>query len=243
MKKSVLTLTVLAAAVSAHAQQALVTARVLSAQPVVQQVPVSDCGGGRPNGGGAAVGALAGGLAGSQIGRGHNGQIASTMIGAIGGAILGNAVEASQSRNCATRYSQQVIGYDVVYEHAGRQYMIRMDRQPGRWLQVPAPDAYYAEPPPEYDEPPYDQPDAQPPAVVMVPPPVYAPAYPQPYYYPPQQVNPDAPPYPAYPAPPMYVRPAPMYVAPSVGVGVSIGGPGRHHGHGGVSFGIGFGRP
>jgi uncharacterized protein YcfJ len=248
MKSSVFTpvrlaaLAALGIAAVAHAQQ-LVTARVLSAQPVAQQVPVSDCRGQPPTGGGAAVGALAGGLAGSQIGRGHNGQIAGTMLGVIGGAIIGNAVEASQSRGCATRYTQQVIGYDVVYEYAGRQYVTRMGSPPGQWIQVPAPDAAYDAPPPAYDgqpqqyaPPPQDYyPPAPPPGVVTAPPGAYPPpqGYPQAY---PQPYPPPPPAYPAYAAP-AYAPPPPAYVAPSFGV--SIGGRTGHHGNIGVQLGIG----
>jgi uncharacterized protein YcfJ len=244
MKKSVIALSrlaVLAAlgiAAAAQAQQPMVRARVLSAQPVMQQVPVSDCRAQQPTGGGAAVGALAGGLAGSQIGQGHNGQIAGTMIGAIGGAILGNAVEANQ-RSCATRYTEQVIGYDVTYEYAGRQYVTRMgSRPPGQWMQVPAPGGVaYAEPPPayqaqqEYTAPPPDYYPPAPSGVVTAPPAAYAPPPPRAYYPPP-------PGYPVYPAP-VYVRPAPVYVAPAVGFGVSVGG--RTGRHGGVGVGLGFG--
>ncbi|MDR1968042.1 MAG: glycine zipper 2TM domain-containing protein [Burkholderiaceae bacterium] len=239
MKKSVIALSRLAAlatlgiAAAAQAQQPMVRARVLSAQPVTQQVPVSDCRAQPPTGGGAAVGALAGGLAGSQIGRGNNGQIAGTMIGAIGGAILGNAVEANQSRGCATRYAQQVIGYDVMYEYAGRQYVTRMGSPPGRWVQVPAPEAAaYAEPPPgyqaqqEYAPPPPDYYPPAPSGVVTAPPPA---AYP--------------PPPPGYPYPaPVYVQPPPpAYVAPPVSLGLSIGGRTGHHSRGGVGVGIGLG--
>ena len=129
--------------------QSMVTARV-RAQPVVEQVPVSDCGpyGAPPSGAGAAVGALTGGLIGSQLGKG-SGHIAGAVLGALGGAFLGNAAEATQYGGyggCATRYSQRVTGYDVVYEVAGRSYQTRMAQAPGQWIQVPAPDAYHGQP-------------------------------------------------------------------------------------------------
>ena len=71
------------AAVGAHAQS-MVNARVLGAQPVVEQVPVQECGryGNQPSGVGAAVGAVSGGLIGSQIGKG-SGHIAGAILGAL----------------------------------------------------------------------------------------------------------------------------------------------------------------
>ena len=130
------------AATAAHAQS-MVTARVLGAQPVVEQVPVQECGPNRASGTGAAVGAVTGGLIGSQIGRG-NGHIAGAILGALGGAVLGNTAEAYNNGygGCATRYSQRVTGYDVTYEYQGRQYQTRTAQAPGQWLQVPAPYGY-----------------------------------------------------------------------------------------------------
>ena len=88
-------LVALGAVATAASAQSLVNARVLGAQPVVEQVPVQECGryGNQPSGAGAAVGAVTGGLIGSQIGRG-NGHIAGAILGALGGAVLGNTAEA-----------------------------------------------------------------------------------------------------------------------------------------------------
>ncbi|RDI24989.1 glycine zipper 2TM protein [Pseudacidovorax intermedius] len=52
-----------------------------------------------PSGGGAVVGGLVGGVLGNQIGHG-SGRAAATMLGVVGGALAGNAVEA---RNGAGR--------------------------------------------------------------------------------------------------------------------------------------------
>ncbi|WP_295538120.1 glycine zipper 2TM domain-containing protein [uncultured Pseudacidovorax sp.] len=52
-----------------------------------------------PSGGGAVVGGLLGGVLGNQIGHG-TGRAAATMLGVVGGALAGNAVE---SRNGAAR--------------------------------------------------------------------------------------------------------------------------------------------
>ena len=156
---AVAALTLAAAGVSA---QPMVTARVLSAQPIWEQVPVSDCApggyGGRPSGAGAGVGAVMGGLIGSQMGSG-SGHIAGAILGALGGAMLGNAAEATQRGGyhggypggCGTSYQNQVTGYDVSYEVGGRSYRTRTAQDPGPWLQVPAAglpiDPYYGQSP------------------------------------------------------------------------------------------------
>ena len=136
-------LAALGVAATAANAQSMVTARVLGAQPVVEQVPVQECGPNRASGTGAAVGAVTGGRIGSQIGRG-NGHIAGAILGALGGAVLGNTAEAYNNGygGCATRYSQRVTGYDVTYEYQGRQYQTRTAQAPGQWLQVPAPYGY-----------------------------------------------------------------------------------------------------
>ncbi len=135
------------AATAVHAQS-MVTVRVLGAQPVVEQVPVQECGryGNQPSGAGAAVGAVTGGLIGSQIGKG-SGHIAGAILGALGGAVLGNTAEAYNNGygGCSTSYNQRVTGYDVTYEYNGRQYQARTAQAPGQWLQVPSPDGYYGQ--------------------------------------------------------------------------------------------------
>ena len=261
-------LAALGVAATAASAQSMVTARVLGAQPVLEQVPVQECGpyGNRPSGAGAAVGAVTGGLIGSQIGKG-NGHIAGAILGALGGAVLGNTAETYNNGygGCNTRYSQRVTGYDVTYEVNGRQYQTRTAQAPGQWLQVPAPDGYYGQQHGYgYSNGGYDNGvqtyPVQPAPVATYPvPPAYA-SYPaagdgyggsypyqqQPVYQAPYpQAYPQAYPYPApvyqaYPAP-VYVQPAPRYVAP-VGVNLSIGGVfgGRHRGGG---WGVGVGSP
>ena len=225
--------------------QSMVTARVLSAQPVVEQVPVSDCGpyGAPPSGAGAAVGALTGGLIGSQLGKG-SGHIAGAVLGALGGAFLGNAAEATQYGGyggCATRYSQRVTGYDVVYEVAGRSYQTRMAQAPPSLAGYPMPvypaageSSGVVTAPPAWGGQPYPVPY----------PGGYGPVVPQGYAapYPPAYAPPAYPVYPAYP-PAAYAPPPVRYVAP-VGVNLSIGGViggrGRGHGHWGVGIGSGW---
>jgi uncharacterized protein YcfJ len=258
------------AATAAHAQS-MVTARVLGAQPVVEQVPVQECGpyGNRPTGGGAAIGAVTGGLIGSQIGKG-SGHIAGAILGALGGAVLGNTAEAYNNGygGCATRYSQRVTAYDVTYEYNGRQYQTRTAQAPGQWLQVPAPDGYYGQPQGYgYSGGGYDDGSAQtypvqpapvatypmPPAYSSYPaagdaPVAYGGSYPYPqqqpvYPAPYPQAYPQA--YP-YPAPVYQAYPAPVYVQPApryvAPVGVNLSVGGVFGGrHRGGGWGIGVG--
>ena len=230
-------------AATAASAQSMVTARVLGAQPVVEQVPVQDCGpyGHRPSGAGAAVGAVTGGLIGSQIGKG-SGHIAGAILGALGGAVLGNTAEAYNNGygGCRTGYSQRVTAYDVTYEYNGRQYQTRTAQAPGQWLQVPSPDGYYGQQDYGYHNGGYDSgvqtypvqpapvsaypvppayssyPAAGDAPVVTAPPAVYGGAYPypsQPVYQAPYPQN-----YPQaypYPAPVYQSYPAPVYVQPA----------------------------
>ncbi|SDM58218.1 Uncharacterized conserved protein YcfJ, contains glycine zipper 2TM domain [Oryzisolibacter propanilivorax] len=136
-------------ATAALAAQAQEMGRVLSATPITQQiaVPQQVCGnetiyhGGRaPSGAGAVLGAIAGGAAGNAIG-GGSGRAAATAIGVIGGAVLGNNVERGRPgyenvQRCTTEtyYDNRVVGYDVTYEYAGRQYTTRTQSDPGGWI-------------------------------------------------------------------------------------------------------------
>ena len=146
MKKTALFLGALAVATVATAQE---QGRVLSATPVVQQVgiPQQVCGnetvyGGAPNSGaGALLGAIAGGAAGNAVGHG-SGRAAATALGVIGGALLGNQIEGNGQpryenvQRCTTEtyYEDRTVGYDVVYEYAGRQYNTRTQADPGPWI-------------------------------------------------------------------------------------------------------------
>ena len=126
-------------------------ARVLSATPIVQQVayPRQVCGnetvysGQNTTGGGAVLGAIAGGAAGNAIGKG-SGRAAATALGVIGGAVLGNHIEGQGRpgyetvRRCGTEttYENRTVGYNVVYEYAGRQYTTQTATPPGRYIAV-----------------------------------------------------------------------------------------------------------
>ena len=148
MKKLVLFSIVLGTAGLAAAQE---QGRVLSVTPIVQQVayPRQVCSnetvysGQRTTGGGAVLGAIAGGAAGNAIGKG-NGRAAATAIGLIGGAVLGNQIEGQgrpeyetvQRCGTETTYENRTVGYNVVYEYAGRQYSTQTATDPGRYIAV-----------------------------------------------------------------------------------------------------------
>jgi uncharacterized protein YcfJ len=99
------------------------------------------------SGAGALMGAVAGGAVGNAVGSG-NGRIAATMLGFVGGAILGDRVEggtpgqvatSQQTVNrCTTQnfYENRTTGYQVVYEYAGKQYSVQLPQDPGPTIQL-----------------------------------------------------------------------------------------------------------
>jgi uncharacterized protein YcfJ len=120
--------------------------RVLSSTPVIQQVQVprqvcgnQTVGGGPTTGGGAVVGGVTGGLLGNAISTGSGGgHAAATALGVLGGALLGNSIEAAnnQPRNvqhCTTQIflENRTVAYNVRYEYAGREYDVQMPYDPG----------------------------------------------------------------------------------------------------------------
>ena len=121
--------------------------RVLSSTPVVQQVamPRQVCSNeqisyqGPKSGAGAVLGAIAGGAVGNAVGGRGAGQAAATAIGIMGGAILGDNIErpgperVEYVQRCAVQhvYENRTVGYNVVYEFAGRQYAVQMPNDPG----------------------------------------------------------------------------------------------------------------
>jgi uncharacterized protein YcfJ len=150
--KLLLTLAASAAALSvlpAAAQQE--TARVISSTPVMTQVavPRQVCSSqqvttpGQKSGAGGILGAIAGGALGSNVG-GGDGRIAATMIGVIGGAMLGDKIEGAgtpktenvQSCTTQTFYETRTSAYNVVYEYAGKQYTVQMPNDPGPFLRL-----------------------------------------------------------------------------------------------------------
>ena len=120
--------------------------RVISSTPVIQQVavPRQVCTNtqvatqGQKSGAGALMGAIAGGTVGNNVGAG-SGRTAATMLGVLGGAILGDKVEGAPApevrtvQSCTNQifYENRTTGYHVVYEFAGKQYTVQMPQDPG----------------------------------------------------------------------------------------------------------------
>lgn len=145
----------------AHAQDE--QGRVISSTPVIQQVavPREVCSDqqvthqGQKSGAGALIGGIAGGAMGNAIGDG-GGRAAATVIGLIGGAMLGNRIEGPSQpytetyRQCGTQtfYENRTVAYDVVYEYAGRQYRTQMPQDPGRFVRLNVTPADAMPPPP-----------------------------------------------------------------------------------------------
>jgi uncharacterized protein YcfJ len=206
--------------------------RVISTTPVIQQVAVPrqvctneqvTTQSQQKSGAGALVGGIAGGAMGNAVGNG-SGRAAATMIGIVGGAILGNHIEGgkpqAQTQNvqrCTqqTFYENKPIAYNVVYEFNGKQYQVQLPQDPGPYVSLQVTPVGGAVAP------------VQPaPAPVIVRPVTQAPVYTTPVYTTPVYTQPVViESYTTYvqPAPVVYVRPAP----------VVYGHPYRpYHGHG-----------
>lgn len=184
MKKFLLLTSALVASTLCAAQE---LGRVISATPVIEQVavPRQVCTVEQvtvqppKSGAGAVMGAIAGGAMGNAIGDG-SGRTAATVLGLLGGAILGDRIEgaaAPQTQNvqrCTTQtfYESRTMAYNVVYEYAGKQYSVQMPNDPGPTIQLsvtpvgasalPLPSTVTIMERPVYAQPP----------VVVVPPPV-----------------------------------------------------------------------
>jgi len=127
-------------------------AQVISATPIYQSVPQQVC---QPQtvvtqpppsqGSGIAggiIGGLAGGLLGAQVGHG-SGKTAATIVGAAGGAIVGNQIATSPSapptqtiQACNNVMSNIVTGYTVVYQYNGRAITTTLPYNPGSYVKV-----------------------------------------------------------------------------------------------------------
>lgn len=167
---------------SPSATSLTVQAKVVSATPVIGQVPVPRqvCYDElrreppRSSGAGALMGAIAGGAMGNAIGKG-SGRALTTGLGIFGGAIVGNHVEndgrpgsSSTVRRCEQQsaYENRVVAYSVVYEFAGQRFSTQMGQEPGATIPVQvtlspvvaqapviAPAVYTPSPEPVYVEP------------------------------------------------------------------------------------------
>lgn len=196
-----------AALASAPASAMDILARVISSTPVVQQVavPRQVCNNeavvvqAPRSGAGALMGAIAGGAAGNAIGNG-GGRAAATLIGLVGGAILGDRIEGPNNQlqnvqQCSTQtfYENRASYFNVVYEYQGTQYSAQMPSDPGLYVRLKvAPVGAIEAAPQPFQSPPqsyYPPVQVQPQPVYVQPvmtAPVYEPAYyaPRPYYAP-----------------------------------------------------------
>jgi uncharacterized protein YcfJ len=154
------------ATASVHAQE---VGRVISSTPIIQQVavPRQVCNNQQVvTGAGAAMGAIAGGVIGNQVGRG-SGNALATMAGLVGGAILGDNIEGGGTpevrnvQSCSQQmfYENRTMAYNVVYEFAGKQYTVQMPQDPGPTVRLQvtpmAPAANYGNVPPPGSAPRY----------------------------------------------------------------------------------------
>ena len=150
--KKVIVLSVLASTslLALNVSAADILARVLSSTPVVQQiaVPRQACNNQQVitetprSGGGALLGAVAGGAVGNAIGNG-GGRALATVIGLVGGAMVGDRVEGANNQvqniqQCSTQtfYENRASHYNVVYEHHGVQYNAQMAQDPGPYVRL-----------------------------------------------------------------------------------------------------------
>lgn len=147
MKKWLLASTLAAAASLGWAQEIQEMGRVISATPITRQVgvPRQVCSTEwvsvpqRTSGAGAVIGAIAGGALANAASHGR-GQGAVTMIGAIGGAMIGDQLEqrgdsqTQQVQRCQTQtfFEPQTVAYDVMYVYAGHQYHMQTAHRPGK---------------------------------------------------------------------------------------------------------------
>ena len=225
MKKALIfTAAASAGLLSVNAIATDILARVISSTPVVQQVavPRQVCNNQQvfmeapKSGGGAILGAVAGGAVGNAIGNG-GGRALATMIGLVGGAVVGDRVEGANTQvqnvqQCSTQtfYENRASHFNVVYEYQGTQYSTQMANDPGQYvrLQVTPIGAINSAPQPGFQSAPqnsqpqaYVQPAPAPQTVYVQPVaapviyqsgPVYypQPSYAQPYYAPPYYAQP-----------------------------------------------------
>lgn len=157
---------------SAVMQQVAVPRQTCTASPVVVHSSSS--------GAGALMGAIAGGAMGNAVGDG-SGRALATMIGIVGGAMAGDRIEGTgqattqNHTTCTTQtvYENRLVGYDVVYEYAGKQYRVQLPQDPGPTLELnisPVGQALHSTPPSPVPHTTVIHTPAQ---VVYVPAPVY----------------------------------------------------------------------
>jgi uncharacterized protein YcfJ len=195
--------------------------RQVCAQEVVQVQNGRTTNGG--TGAGAVMGAVAGGAMGNAVGQG-SGRAVATMIGVLGGAILGDKIEGGGQQAATTQTvnrctTQNVLenrttGYQVVYEYAGKQYSVQMPNDPGPSIALQVAPVGAVQPTP---------PVAQAPAPVVNSGVIVQPAPAVVYTQQPTVVY----------APPIVVGAPYYYPGPVIGASFIFGGGYRHGGHGG----------
>lgn len=170
--------------------QAQEIGQVLSRTAVYQQValPRQSCAqtitpNAPTSGAGAVSGAVTGAVLGTIIGEGRG---AGALIGAVGGAIMGDKAESNANSQPVTTCTTQavmenrLVGYNVVYEYAGKTYNVQLPQDPGPTIPLQiSPVGVQTSPPATV--PPVTTVVTQPAVVYTQPPVVYAPA---PYYRP-----------------------------------------------------------
>ena len=185
MKHIALSCTLLSLCGLAQAQE---IGQVLSRTAVYQQVavPRQSCAqtitpNAPTSGAGAMSGAVTGAVLGTILGEGRG---AGALIGAVGGAIVGDKAESNANSQPMTTCSTQtvmenrLVGYNVVYEYAGKTYTVQLPQDPGPTIALQIAPAGMPAAAPAAAATTVVTP---PPVVYAQPPVVYAPA---PYYRP-----------------------------------------------------------
>ena len=140
-------------------------ARVTHVEPIVVQtqrrIPRRECwdedvryetqGHQRKSYTGPILGGIIGGAIGNELGAGQDNKKVGAVVGAVLGASIGNdisrnshqrgnTVEYRTETRCNVQqdveYYERVTGYKVTYRYNGRTYHTRMDRDPGKRIQV-----------------------------------------------------------------------------------------------------------
>lgn len=106
--------------------QQVAVPRQSCAQTVTPNAPTS--------GAGAVSGAVTGAVLGTIVGDGRG---AGALLGAVGGAIVGDKMESNANSQPMTTCTTQtvmetrLVGYNVVYEYAGKTYNVQLPQDPG----------------------------------------------------------------------------------------------------------------
>lgn len=164
MKKLLTGALLATAAAAAQAETAYESARVLDSIPVYRSVEIStprqECWqeevvrhtrrGGYDSHTPDLLGAVIGGAVGNAVGRNKS----NKRVGTVVGALLGGSIARDMSRGrrdervayydtverCRTvqeyREEQKLVGYDVLYRYNGREYSVRLPRDPGPTLRL-----------------------------------------------------------------------------------------------------------